>query len=69
VSPNSGIWGGPGRGIELDGSQHIEQQGYDQERTRYLESKGFTILRFWNNLVMNDVEGVIKAILFALETH
>ena len=53
--------------IELDGSQHLEQQEYDQERTRYLESQGYQVLRFWNNHVMNDTEGVLLAILHKLE--
>ena len=35
--------------IELDGSQHLEQQQYDAARTVYLESQGYTVLRFWNN--------------------
>ena len=52
--------------IELDGSQHFDQEDYDQERTRYLESQGYKVLRFWNNQVLNDIEEVIKAILFAL---
>ena len=52
--------------IELDGSQHLEQEEYDIERTRYLESQGYKIVRFWNNQVMNDIEGVIRAIEFAL---
>jgi very-short-patch-repair endonuclease len=53
--------------IELDGSQHIEQQEYDDERTRYLESRGYKVIRFWNHAVMNDFEGVVCAILQALE--
>jgi len=53
--------------IELDGSQHLEQQEYDQERTRYLESHGYQVIRFWNNEVMKDVEGVLLAILQKLE--
>jgi very-short-patch-repair endonuclease len=52
--------------IELDGSQHIEQEEYDQERTNYLESQGYKVLRFWNNQVINDIDGVIKAITFAV---
>ena len=32
--------------IELDGSQHLEQQEYDNERTAYLEEKGYRVLRF-----------------------
>jgi len=52
--------------IELDGSQHLEQEAYDIERTRYLESQGYRVVRFWNHDVMNDINGVIRAIDFAL---
>lgn len=54
--------------IELDGSQHLEQEGYDRERTEFLESKGYRVLRFWNNEVMNDIEGVIRAIMQSMES-
>ena len=53
--------------IELDGSQHLDMQEYDQDRTKYLESRGYRVIRFWNNDVMNDVEGVIVAITYAIE--
>jgi len=46
--------------IELDGSQHLEQVQYDIERTRYLESQGYKVVRFWNNQVENDLNGVIQ---------
>jgi very-short-patch-repair endonuclease len=52
--------------IELDGSQHLEQEEYDAERTRYLESQGYKVIRFWNNQVEKDINGVIRAITFAL---
>jgi very-short-patch-repair endonuclease len=55
--------------IELDGSQHLEQEEYDEERTRYLEAQGYKVIRFWNNQVMNDIDGVIKEIVLALETN
>ena len=48
--------------IELDGSQHVEQQEYDAERTRYLESKGYRVLRFWNHEVMNNIDSVLQVI-------
>jgi very-short-patch-repair endonuclease len=48
--------------IELDGSQHLEQQEYDEERTKYLEARGYRVLRFWNNDVMNDMDAVLKVI-------
>ena len=53
--------------IELDGSQHLQQEEYDQERTKYLESQGYKVIRFWNSDVLNNTEGVILAILHALE--
>jgi very-short-patch-repair endonuclease len=53
--------------IELDGSQHLEQEGYDAERTKYLEAQGYTVLRFWNNDVLNNLDGVMSAIIHALE--
>jgi very-short-patch-repair endonuclease len=53
--------------IELDGSQHLEQHAYDNERSEFLQSKGYRVLRFWNNDVMNDLDGVMRVILEALE--
>jgi very-short-patch-repair endonuclease len=53
--------------IELDGSQHLKQEEYDQERTKYLESLGYKVIRFWNNDVMNNIEGVILAIIHVIE--
>jgi very-short-patch-repair endonuclease len=47
--------------IELDGSQHLDQEEYDLDRTSFLESKGFHVIRFWNGDVMNDIEGVMQA--------
>lgn len=55
--------------IELDGSQHLEQEKYDNERTEYLQSKGYTVLRFWNNAVIDDIDGVIHAIIGAMEAE
>lgn len=55
--------------IELDGSQHLEQEEYDKERTKYLELQGYKVIRFWNSDVMNNIEGVILAIRNALETQ
>ena len=52
--------------IELDGSQHLEQEEYDHERTAFLESKGYQVLRFWNNSVLNETDLVLKVIFTAL---
>lgn len=51
--------------IELDGDQHAEEESirYDRERTNYLESKSIRVLRFWNNEILTNREGVLKRIL------
>jgi very-short-patch-repair endonuclease len=48
--------------IELDGSQHLEQDEYDAERTAFFESKGYRVLRFWNNDVTNNIDSVLTVI-------
>jgi adenine-specific DNA-methyltransferase len=52
--------------IELDGSQHAEEVAYDLERSAWLEEQGFRILRFWDNQVFNETEGVKEIIIEAL---
>jgi very-short-patch-repair endonuclease len=52
--------------VELDGSQHLEQMEYDAERTEYLKSKGYEVLRFWNNDVLNNMDAVLSVIWEAL---
>jgi len=52
--------------IELDGSQHLEQSEYDAERSKYFELLGYRVIRFWNNQVENDINGVIRAIELTL---
>jgi len=50
--------------IELDGWQHKEenQERYDQERSRILKSLDYKILRFWNNEINKNLDGVILEI-------
>src|SRR5438067_10440515 len=54
--------------IEVDGSQHGEPPGAvsDQERTMWLESQGYRVLRFWNNDVIRYPNGVMEAIYAAV---
>jgi len=47
----------------LDGSQHLDQEGYDANRSVFFESKGYQVLRFWNSDVMNNIEAVMSVIL------
>lgn len=49
--------------IEVDGSPHLEQEEYDAERTIFLESLGYRVLRFFNSDVMNKPEEVVGKIL------
>jgi len=44
--------------VEVDGGQHLDNEK-DAERTVSLESKGFRVLRFWNNEVLQNLEGVL----------
>jgi very-short-patch-repair endonuclease len=48
--------------IELDGSQHVEQAAYDAERTKWLNSQGFQVLRFWNDDVLLGIDGIVERI-------
>ncbi len=52
--------------IELDGGQHAGQSAYDEQRTRWLASEGFSVLRFWNNEVLENLDGVMEKIAAAL---
>ena len=54
--------------LELDGGQHARQIEEDEARTRWLQGEGFRVLRFWNNLVFEELEAVLEAISLALET-
>jgi very-short-patch-repair endonuclease len=48
--------------IEIDGGQHVEQSKRDARRTQFLESEGYRVLRFWNNEVLSNVDGVLEVI-------
>jgi len=52
--------------IELDGGQHAEQATYDTKRDDWLRSQGYVVLRFWNNEVMGELEGVLEKIRLTL---
>ena len=54
--------------VEVDGSQHGEAagRGRDEERTQWLASEGYRVIRFWNNDITGNIEGVMEAIYDAL---
>jgi very-short-patch-repair endonuclease len=48
--------------IELDGSQHSDDQQYDLRRTEALRELGYRVIRFWNVDVLKNIEGVVEQI-------
>ena len=48
--------------VELDGSQHAVATEYDAARSRFIESQGYRVIRFWNNDIMGNIDGVLEAI-------
>jgi len=55
--------------VEIDGGQHNMPQGrqHDLKRTAWLKSQGFRVLRFWNDQVLTNIEGVLERILQEIE--
>ena len=52
--------------IEVDGGQHGVNVARDAERTRFLEKQGFRVIRFWNNDVLQNTDGVAATIQHTL---
>lgn len=48
--------------IELDGGQHADNFEYDEQRSDCLRANGFVVLRFWNNEVIENIDGVLEVI-------
>ncbi len=58
----------PGRlVVEVDGAHHAEQRARDDARTRFIESKGFRVMRFDDGQVLNALDAVLEVIRLALE--
>jgi very-short-patch-repair endonuclease len=54
--------------IEVDGGQHAEQtKEADDRRTQWLAEKGITVVRYWNNDVLSNLEGVLSDLLTHIE--
>ncbi len=51
--------------VELDGGQHGD--GRDAERSRWLHSRGYRVVRFWNNEVMANTDAVLRSIQTTLD--
>lgn len=55
--------------VEVDGGQHNDERAKDEARTRFLESRGFKVLRFWNNDVLKQTTVCLEVIATALGPH
>lgn len=53
--------------IEVDGSQHLDNEEYDEARTAYLETLGFKVVRFWNHEVLGNIKIVLEKIYSELQ--
>ena len=51
--------------VEIDGGQHAARWTEDAARTGFLEQQSFRVMRFWNNEVLTNIEGVLYAIEYA----
>ena len=54
--------------IEVDGGQHAECVDYDAGRDAWLRKQGFVVLRFWNNDVLKNIDGVLEVIAKNLQS-
>ncbi len=48
--------------IELDGGQHADDVDREEHRTQYLEKFGYCVVRYWNNEVLSNIDGVLTDI-------
>ncbi|MGE0420924.1 MAG: endonuclease domain-containing protein [Reyranellaceae bacterium] len=54
--------------VEIDGGQHDERTEYDARRSAHLKQNGFRVLPFWNNEVLQNLDGVLTMIDLNLRT-
>jgi very-short-patch-repair endonuclease len=54
--------------IEIDGGQHAVATEADRSRTESLNRQGYRVIRFWNNDVLQEMDGVLEVIARALKT-
>ena len=57
--------------IEIDGGQHNEPENieYDKTRTEYLNTLGYKVIRFWNNEIYENIEGVVLRLKKEINPH
>lgn len=55
--------------IEVDGGQHMGAVDYDEQRSLFLEHRGYRVFRVWNHEVFNNIQGVMQGILNLIESE
>ena len=56
--------------IEVDGDSHAQHTDYDAERTQWLnQQRGYRVLRFWNDEILQNTAAVVKRIAEGLQDH
>jgi very-short-patch-repair endonuclease len=55
--------------IEVDGGQHAEACAYDSRRDDFMRGQGYRVLRFWNNEVLSNIDGVWQVIVAEINSH
>ena len=48
--------------IEVDGGQHAVDSDHDAARTQFIEAQGYRVIRFWNNDVLGNIDGIVAEI-------
>ncbi len=54
--------------VEIDGGHHATQRDKDLQREQWLQNEGFEVVRFWNNDIFENIEGVLETIMKKLST-
>lgn len=52
--------------VEVDGGQHMLRAAQDHDRTLELENEGYRVVRFWNNDILENMDGVLETLTLAL---
>lgn len=52
--------------VEIGGAQHQEWIGFDEQRAACLESMGYTVVRFWNNAVLEHIDSILESLTLTL---
>ena len=55
--------------IEFDGGQHAQSIRYDRQRTRFLQTQGYRVLRVWDNEALTNTNGVLEKALEMIEDN